>query len=72
MRALPLLWKIAASNGQENNGCSGVSKKEAKRTPVNAVMLIAASVIFSLLLISGDVEQNPGPGLGGAPKADQN
>ena len=32
---------------------------------LDAEMTVAASVIACLLLISGDVEENPGPGLGG-------
>ena len=35
------------------------------RASMDVVMSVAASVIFSLLLISGDVEENPGPGPGG-------
>ena len=32
------------------------------RASLDVVMSVAASVILSLLLISGDVEENPGPG----------
>ena len=32
------------------------------RALLDVVLSVAASVIFSLLLISGDVEENPGPG----------
>ena len=32
------------------------------RALLDVVLSVAASVIFSLLLISGDVEKNPGPG----------
>ena len=32
------------------------------RASLDVIMSVAASVILSLLLISGDVEENPGPG----------
>ena len=33
-----------------------------ERSLLDVVLSVAASVTFSLLLISGDVEENPGPG----------
>ena len=61
---------------QVENSDHGVSKVEAvirskwevsrvlavARALLDVVLSVAASVIFSLLLISGDVEENPGPG----------
>ena len=35
------------------------------RASLDIVMAVSASVILSLLLNSGDVEENPGPGTGG-------
>ena len=64
------------SNKQVENSDHGVNKEEAvirskwevsrvlavARALLDVVLSVAASVIFSLLLISGDVEENPGPG----------
>ena len=55
------------------NSDHGADKEEGKkweaarvlavgRALLDVVLSVAASVIFSLLLISGDVEENPGPG----------
>ena len=50
------------------------SVKVDKRTLVLAnsmldtTLSVAASVIMSLLLLSGDIEENPGPGSRGIPK----
>ena len=58
---------------QVENSNHRVSKKEGNkweaarvlavgRALLDVVLSVAASVILSLLLISGDVEENPGPG----------
>ena len=64
------------SDKQVENSYHRVDKKEAvirnkwevsrllavARVLLDVVLSVAASVILSLLLISGDVEENPGPG----------
>ena len=64
------------SNKQVENSDHRVDKEEAvirnkwevsrvlavARVLLDVVLSVAASVILSLLLISGDVEENPGPG----------
>ena len=72
--SLSVLWK--ALDDKQEDYC-GIDKETANnrrclwvltvaRALMDVVMSVAASVILSLLLISGDVEENPGPGPGGA------
>ena len=71
-RALSVLWKTYALTNKQVE--TSVYRKEAvirnkveasrvlERSLLDVVLSVAASVTFSLLLISGDVEENPGPG----------
>ena len=75
-RALSVLWKALAKKQVELRSDHGVGKEEAKLRKrmqvlrmlavatalLDTVLSVAASVILTLLLISGDVEENPGPG----------
>ena len=73
MRALSGLEKIPAIIKAEKLRCALVRKERGEclwlmalaKILLDVVMYVAASVIFSLLLISGNVERNPGPGPGG-------
>ena len=73
LRGISVLWMVLVGKEEE---CCGVDKGVTNdrkclwvltvaRASMDVVMSVAASVIFSLLLISGDVEENPGPGPGG-------
>ena len=72
-RALSVLCKTLA-NKQVDSSDHGVDKEEAVIKEISRAvhvlralldtfkLSVAVSVILSLLLISGDIEQNPGPG----------
>ena len=47
---------------KKNEKCECLWIVVVARASLDVVMSVAASVILSLLLISGDVEENPGPG----------
>ena len=65
-------WKMSTYESVENNiSCkyTGVRKKGSissvlvvAAVATDTVLSVAASVVSSLLLMSGDVEENPGPG----------
>ena len=62
-----VLWNTLANKQVErsNYGDGKVlrkKRKEASSDQLETVSSVAASVIISLLLTSGDVEKNPGPG----------
>lgn len=73
LRALSVLWKMLTIKQEESCAVDeGVADKgesvwvlAVARSSLDVVMSVTASVILSLLLISGDVEENPGPGPGG-------
>ena len=75
LRCLSLLWMALAGKQQEHCGLDKETTNERRclwvlsvaRALMDVVMSVAASVISSLLLNSGDVEENPGPGTGGRP-----
>ena len=58
VRQLEKIYNDHASKGSEDYLWILVVVKAS----LDVVMSVAASVILSLLLISGDVEENPGPG----------
>ena len=64
--ALSVLWNVLANKQVErsNYGDGKVlrKKREVSSDQLDTVLSVAASVIMSLLLRSGDVEKNPGPG----------
>ena len=75
LRSLSVLWTALVTKQEENCGLDKgtVNKKRSlwvlnvARALIDVVMSVAASVILSLLLNSGDIEENPGPGTGGRP-----
>ena len=72
--SLSVLWKALVDKQEDYCGIEkGIANNRrclwvliVARASMDVVMSVAASVILSLLLISGDVEENPGPGPGGA------
>ena len=70
LRSLSVLWMALVGKGLDKG-----TENERKclwvltvaRASMDVVMSVAASVILSLLLNSGDIEENPGPGPGGRP-----
>ena len=74
VRALTVLWKILAGKQVEKlhyvdaevevvimTKREGVLVLTVAKAMLEVVLSVAASVISSLLLLSGDVEENPGP-----------
>ena len=61
-----VLWNTLANKQVERSGYGDGKvlrkKREASSDQLEIVSLVAAPVINSLLLRSGDVEKNPGPG----------
>ena len=76
LKSLSILWMVLAGKQEEHCGLAKRTVDERKRlwvltvtrASMDVVMSVAASVISSLLLNSGDVERNPGPGPGGKNK----
>ena len=70
LRSLSVLWMALVGERLDKG-----TAKERKclcvltvtRASMDVVMSMAASIISSLLLNSGDIEENPGPGPGGRP-----
>ena len=60
VRQLEKIYNDHALKGSEDYGCLWILV--VVKASLDVVMSVAASVILSLLLISGDVEENPGPG----------
>ena len=60
VRQLEKICNDHALKWSENCGCLWILA--VVKASLDVVMSVAASVILSLLLISGDVEENPGPG----------
>ena len=75
LRSLSVLWMALDDEQEEHRGLYKGTANERRclwvlsvaRASMDVVMSVAASVILSLLLNSGDVEENPGPGTGGRP-----
>ena len=73
LKSLSVLCMVLAGKQEEHCGVDKENTKQRKclwvltvtRASMDVVTSMAASVILSLLLISGDVEENPGPGPGG-------
>ena len=73
LRSLSVLWMALAGKQEEYRGLDKETTKEKRclwvlsvaRASMDVIMSVAASVISSLLLNSGDIEENPGPGTGG-------
>ena len=73
LRTLSVLWMALV--GEQEEGLDKETANErrcllvltAARALMDVVMTVAASVILSLLLNSGDIEENPGPETGGRP-----
>ena len=74
--ALTFVWMMMSRKSQKYTDmfCCDVDKGAANKREIlwvvcvagvsgDGVVTVAASIIFSLLLISGDVEMNPGPGM---------
>ena len=71
LRSFTVLWKALASKqglmetlSYADTGHEGTWVLDVAKTMLDIVLSVAVSVILSLLLLSGDVEENPGP-LGG-------
>ena len=70
LRSLSVLWMALTAKQEEHRGLDKEERKclwvlTVARASMDVVMSVAASVILSLLLNSGDIEENPGPGTGG-------
>ena len=66
LRALSVFWKTLTSERKyfdKQGECLWILA--VTRSSLDVITSVAASVIVSLLLNSGDVEENPGPGHGG-------
>ena len=71
--SLSVLWMALAGKQVQHRGLDKEIANERRslwvltvaRASMDVVMSVAASVILSLLLNSGDIEENPGPGTGG-------
>ena len=70
MRAVSVLRKILAKD-EANYGCVKLELRNRSeilrwlavaKSLLDIVLAVAASVVISLLLMSGDVEEDPGPG----------
>ena len=71
MRAVSVLWKTLA-NGEANYGLVEEVKLRKRseilrwlavaKSLLDTVLTVAPSVVISLLLLSGDIEEDPGPG----------
>ena len=64
LRAVSILRKLLANDEakQQRNKSEIVRCLAVAKALLDTVLAVAASVVISLLLMSGDVEEDPGPG----------
>ena len=68
------IWKAVVCKQVNHGDKEFVLRKEKEvswvlvmvKALLDTILSVAASVILSLLLTSGDIEENPGPGSGGS------